>query len=821
MKQLSKIDEILTLVQKPARYINSELNSHKADMSADFSIVLCFPDIYEVGASNLGLEILYHLVNEKKLARCERVFVPDTDLEDILRKENLKLFSLESHSDLRSFDIVGITIQCELVATNIVNVLDLSGISIFSKDRKEDEPLVIAGGHALTNPEPFCDFFDLFVLGDWEESLQDVIKVCKEVKKKKLSKIETLRNLSKIEGVYVPSFYDVQYNDDNTVKSVTPISSDVKPLIKKRLLKLENAYFPEKKIIPFVETGHNRLNIEVTRGCPAQCRFCQASKYYRPWRQRPLEKLIDLVKKGIQSTGFEEVAFSSLSCSDYRHLDKLLIETTNLYGDPKLRISLPSLRCNERSLKVVQYINRNKRPTLTFAPEAGSDRLRNVIGKYISEKQIVETLLTANAMGWKAIKLYFMIGLPTETDKDLTGIEHLVKLVKKEAKWQTFTVTISPFVPKSQTAFQWAVMASSEAIKQKIDFLNKILPANVKAYNHRGSVLEAFIAKGDRRISKVIYKAWQKGARFDRWADKFDNNIWDEALAESNIDLNFYVYRERKYDEVFPWDHLFFGTSKQELYQDYIKGINETANTLVEQFDKSNCSLPENYVEHTISVLPPFMRLRIRFSKKGVVKFISHLEQIEVFRRAARRSGLPIAFTAGFSPQVKSSYGPPLSIGQESISEYMELYFTQRIDIEEVKKEFQRVLPEGYKILDAKRVPLNFPAIHILSNIAEYEIKNIEISQLEIDKLLMQDSIIIEKIKNDKVIPVDAKPLIREFTSKNGVLKLHLRFGRGKTVKPEMILKKLLENKENYGTMYKIERTNLYIETKKGELFLP
>ncbi|MDR1087524.1 MAG: hypothetical protein LBL16_04775 [Endomicrobium sp.] len=247
MKQLSKIDEILTLVQKPARYINSELNSHEADMSADFSIVLCFPDIYEVGVSNLGLEILYRLVNERKLARCERAFVPDTDLEDILRKENLKLFSLESRSELRSFDIVGITMQCELAATNIVNVLDLSGISIFSKDRKGDEPLVIAGGPALTNPEPFCDFFDLFVLGDGEESLQDVIKVCKEAKKNKLSKIEILKNLSKIEGVYVPSFYDVQYNDDNTVKSVTPVSTDVKPLIKKRLLKLENAYFPEKK----------------------------------------------------------------------------------------------------------------------------------------------------------------------------------------------------------------------------------------------------------------------------------------------------------------------------------------------------------------------------------------------------------------------------------------------------------------------------------------------------------------------------------------------------------------------------------------------
>jgi radical SAM family uncharacterized protein/radical SAM-linked protein len=823
MKNLSKIEKILNLVQRPSRYINSELNSHPADMSADFSVVLCFPDIYEVGVSNLGLEleILYHLVNEKNLARCERAFAPDTDLENMLRREKLKLFSLESHSQLRSFDILGISIQCELVATNIVNILDLSGISIFSKDRNEGEPLVIAGGPALTNPEPFCNFFDLFVLGDGEEVLQDIIMVCKEAKKDKLSRLETLKKLSIIEGVYVPSFYNIQYNEDNTVKSVMSISSDIKPIVKKRILNLENSYFPEKKIIPFVETVHNRLNIEVARGCPGQCRFCQDSKYYHPWRKRPLENLLELVKKGIESTGFEEVAFSSLSCSDYKHLDKLLIKTKNLYGKSKLNISLLSLRCNKRSLKVAQYINRSKRSTITFAPEAGSERLRNVIGKYLSEKQIVETLLTANAMGWKAIKLHFMIGLPTESDEDLSGIERLVKLVKKEAKGLNFIVTVSPFVPKSQTAFQWASMAEIETIKQKIDFLNKLLPTHVKANNHRVSILEALIAKGDRRLSRVIYKAWQKGARFNQWADKFDNNIWDEALAESNVDLSFYIYRNRKPDEVFPWDHLFFGMSKQELYKDYVKGINETADTLVKQLDNSNCSLSANYVEPTISVLPPAMRLRLRFSKRGAVKFISHLEQIEVFRRAARRSNLPIAFTAGFSPKVKSSYGPPLSIGQESASEYMELYFTQKVDIEEVKKEFARILPKGFKLLGAKRIPLNFPSIDILSNVAEYKIKNTELIQTEIDKFLMQDSIMIEKIKKDRIISVNAKPLIRKFISASGTLKLQLRFGSGKTVKPEAVLNKLLENKKNYGRMYAIERTNLYVETKKGELFLP
>ncbi|MCA6072274.1 MAG: TIGR03960 family B12-binding radical SAM protein [Endomicrobium sp.] len=821
MNKLSKIEEILNFVQKPARYINNELNSHSANMSADFSVVLCFPDIYEVGASNLGLEILYHLVNEKKLARCERVFAPDVDMETLLKKEKLALFSLESRSEIKSFDILGFTIQCELVATNIVNILDLSGIAIFSKDRKENDPLIIAGGPALTNPEPFCDFFDLFVLGDGDEAIEEIIAACKESKKAKFSRLETIKKLSKIEGVYVPSLYNVEYNDDNTVKSVAPVSDDVTAVVKKRFSNLENAYFPEKKIVPFVETVHNRLNIEVARGCPGQCRFCQASKYYRPWRQRPLEKLLDFVKKGIVATGFEEVAFLSLSCSDYKYLDKLLIETNNLYSKFNLNISLPSLRCNKRSLKVAQYINRSKRPTLTFAPEAGSDRLRNVIGKYLSEKQIVETLLTANAMGWKAIKLYFMIGLPTETDEDIAGIERLVKLVMREAKGLNFTITVSPFVPKAQTAFQWSSMIGVDAIKQKIDFLHKLLPANVKAHNHRASVLEALLAKGDRRLSAVIYKAWQKGARFDQWADKFGNNIWNEALAESNIDLNFYVYRDRKYDEVLPWDHLHFGVSKEDLYSDYVKGINETANVEVEHFDKSQCSLPENYVEPKISVLPSTRRLRLRFSKKGAVKFVSHLEQIEVLRRAARRSTLPVAFTAGFSPQVKSSYGPPLSVGHESSSEYMELYFTQKVNIEDVKREFARVLPNGFSLLSMKKVPLTFPAIDILANIAEYEIKDTDISQKVIDNFLSKDKILIEKTKKEKTVEIDVKPLIRFFRNEDGILKLQLRFGSGKTIKPEMVLQKMLENQENYAKIYAIERTDLYVETKNGQIYEP
>jgi len=846
MEKLLQINEILNFVQKPVRYTGGELNSHPADMSADFSVLLCFPDIYEIGASNLGLEILYHLINEKKLARCERVFVPDNDLELLLRRNNISLFSLESKSALKSFDILGFTIQYELVATNVVNILNLSGISIFSKDRKDGEPLIIAGGPALTNPEPFCDFFDLFVLGDGEEAIVEIINACREFKKAKLARLEILRELSKIEGVYVPSFYDVEYNGDSTIKSVTPVYKDVKPVVKKRIIDIEKAYFPEKKIVPFIETVHNRLNIEVARGCPRQCRFCQASKYYGPWRQRTFEKLLDILKKSIQITGFEEVAFSSLSCSDYKHLDKLLIETNNLYGKSNLNISLPSLRCEKHSVKIAQYINRSKRPTLTFAPEAGTDRMRKVIGKYLSEKQIIETILSANAMGWKTIKLYFMIGLPTETDDDVRGIAHLVKLVKKESKNLNFNITISPFVPKAHTAFQWVPMAGADEIKRKINLLGRLLPANMKAHDYKASLVEALLAKGDRRLSSVIYKAWQKGARFDQWTDKFNSNIWDEAAAESKIDLNLYVCRNIKCGEILPWDHLDFGVGKEMLYAEYIRGVNETLSTAdalhsfkactvkntkfvvgrcenyvsdVNQFNTQNL-LPENYIEPKISVCRPVMRLRLRFSKKGVVKFVSHLEQMRLFRRTARRSELPVAFSMGFSPKVKSSYGPPLPVGYESSSEYMELYFTRKVNVKDVESGFSGILPVGFELIDVKRVPLNFPSIDILSNVAEYEIKNVDVSQEKIDKFLFQDSIIVERTKDSKTSKIDAKPLIKSFNNENGILKLQLRFGGGGYVKPEVVLEKLLgENQEN--CKYEIERTNLYIETKNGQIHEP
>ena len=808
------LDKILPLVQRPSRYINHEINTYKPDMKNDVSICLCFPDIYEIGASNLGLEILYHLVNEKKVARCERAYAPDTDLEQILRQEKISLFSLESKSPLNEFDIVGFSLQCELVGTNIVNMLDLSNIPVFAKDRKEGDVLVIGGGPVMANPEPFADFFDLFTIGDGEVSMVRILETYRTCKKNKLSRKETIFELSKIEGIYIPSFYDVSYNSDNTVKEIKPNVEGVPEIIKKTIVDLDKAFFHDNKIVPFVETVHNRLNIEVARGCVGRCRFCQASKYYRPWRARKVETVLNLLDESLKNTGYEEVSFSSLSCTDYKDLEDLLLQTNEKYYKQNLNVTLPSMRCNKFSLKVAEYLNRDKKPSITFAPEAGSDRLRNVIGKYLSENEIVDTLNFAYQMGWRAIKLYFMIGLPTETMEDIAAIKTLIDKVRKTANRLNFSITVSPFVPKAQTAFQWEPMFSSEYFSNVITNIKKTIPADIRAHNHKSSIVEAFLARADRRVSKAIYTAWQKGMRFDQWKDKFNFEVWTESIKEAGFDLNFYVYRRRGFDEVLPWQHINLGVDKQFLYNDYTNGIKETANAVLGK-EKQVTKLPENISSVKKEIFETKFRVLLKFSREGFVKYVSQLEQIDFFRRALKRTKLPLAYTNGFSPQVKAAFGPAIAVGYESESEYVDLSLTEKVELEQVKKEISKILPEGYKLLDAKYIPLRFPSIESVVNLAEYTVKGVKLEQDYLDEYLRQEQILIKKIKKDKETVVDVKDLIREIRIvDDNTLKIFLRFGPTKNMKLEKILQNLLKIQEKSVKILYTKRERLFVENK-------
>lgn len=809
------LDKILPLVQRPSRYINHEINSYEPDMNNDVSLCLCFPDIYEIGASNLGLEILYHLVNEKKVARCERAYAPDTDLEQILRQEKQELFSLESKTPLNNFDIVGFSLQCELVGTNIVNMLSLSNIPVFAKDRKEDDVLVIGGGPVMANPEPFADFFDLFTIGDGEVSMVRILETYRTCKKNKLNRKETLFELSRIEGIYIPSFYDVTYNEDNTVKSIKPNIEGVPETIKKTIVDLDKVFFHNNKIVPFVETVHNRLNIEVARGCVGRCRFCQASKYYRPWRARKVETVINLLDESLKNTGYEEVSFSSLSCTDYKDLEDLLLQTNEKYYKQNLNVTLPSMRCNKFSLKVAQYLNRDKKPSITFAPEAGSDRLRNVIGKYLSENEIVDTLNFAYQMGWRAIKLYFMIGLPTEKEEDIYAIKELVDKVRKTANRLNFAITVSPFVPKAQTAFQWEPMFGADYIKDTITKLKKDIHADIRAHNHQASIIEAFLARADRRVSKAIYLAWQKGMRFDQWKDKFNFEVWMETIKEAGFDLDFYVYRRRGFDEVLPWQHINLGVDNKFLYTDYINGIKETANAVLGK-EKQITKLPENISSVKKEIFETKNRVLLKFSRRGFVKYVSQLEQIDFFRRALKRTSLPLAYTNGFSPQVKAAFGPAIAVGYESESEYVDLSLTEKVDIDKVKAEISSILPKGYDIIEAKYIPLKFPSIEGLVNLAKYTVKGVTLTQKYIDEYLKQDKILISKIKKGKETIIDAKELIKDIIiNDDDSFSIFLRFFSGKNIKFEKILQNLLKKQEKEVKILYTTRNNLFIENKE------
>ncbi|MBN1823775.1 MAG: TIGR03960 family B12-binding radical SAM protein [Endomicrobiales bacterium] len=809
------LDKILPLVQRPARYINHEWNSHPSKTDG-VSVCFCFPDLYEVGASNLGIEILYHLVNSTSGAWAERCYAPATDLEDRMKKEGIPLFSLESHKPLKDFDIIGFSLHYELCATNILNMMSLAGIPQFAKDRASGGyPLIIGGGPVMANPEPYADFFDALVIGEGEDVILEIIE---RVKGQGAGSKETLlRELAKIEGVYVPSLYDVSYNGDGTVKQVEA-KNGAPAVVKKRSVDIAKSFFPAKQIVPFVQTVHNRLNVEIARGCPRRCRFCQAARYYNPFRMRPAEQVLSLAAEGISSTGYEEVAYSSLSCTDYPELEKLLAESNRKFGLKKVQVSLPSLRCDKFSLKVAEGLSHNKRASLTFAPEAGTERLRAVIGKDLPDAQVQETLLLAWKMGWKLVKLYFMIGLPTETEADIKGIAETVKSIKRAAKNLNFNVTASPFVPKAQTAFQWTAMEEKEKLISKLNRLRKSLPASVKGHYVEASVLEGIFARGDRRLAGVIYSAWQKGCRFDQWREHLNVGLWEEAFKDAGISEDFYVKRERREDEVFPWEHVSFSHDKAALRRDYEAAFNEAPEPRSPARAEKEISIPAFFANPQGQTA--FQKFRLKFARKGPARFLSHLEQIDVIRRAIRRTGLPVCYTSGFSPQIKAAFGPAISVGYESLCEYAELEMTRRVEAEEVKALIGSALPEGFSVLEAKRMPVFFPSLDSLVNVADYEVAA-GVPRAKIDELSSAGEIIIERKKGGETKKVDAKPLIMKFESENGRTSLRLRFGPGRNVKPEKLVQLAAGLSDDGAKCLAVTRTGLFIEKKDGSISEP
>ncbi|NFD78482.1 TIGR03960 family B12-binding radical SAM protein [Clostridium botulinum] len=574
-------DDVLFRVEKPARYIGGELNSYNKDLNdIDIRYAFCFPDVYEVGMSHLGMKILYYILNEREDTFCERVFAPCPDMEKIMREENILLYGLESKDPIKDFDFIGFTLQYEMSYSNILNMLDLAGVTIRASERGEEEPIVMCGGPCAYNPEPLYNIADMFVLGEGEELNTKVLDLYKKYKGKGKKK-EFLREASKIRGVYIPSLYEVTYKEDNTIKEFKPLYDDVPKKVKKVIINnINDVVYPDKFVVPYTDIVHDRIVLETFRGCTRGCRFCQAGMIYRPVREKKTERLLELSDKLIKNTGYDEVTLSSLSICDYSDIQNLVFSMVERHKEGKVGVTLPSLRIDSFSVDLIKEIQKVRKTGLTFAPEAGSQRMRDVINKGVTEENLMTSVKSAFEAGWSTIKLYFMLGLPYETLEDVIGIAELGQRVvqkyyevPKEVRKKGLKVTVSTsiFVPKPFTPFQWAPQDTMEDVRKKIEAVRGAIKSKQITYNWHESLvsyMEAIFARGDRRICDVLIKAFEKGARFDGWNQYFDFNIWKEALEESNVDGDFYAYRQREYDEILPWDFVDTGVSKEFLMRE-------------------------------------------------------------------------------------------------------------------------------------------------------------------------------------------------------------------------------------------------------------
>lgn len=594
MRKLALNDEILLNIEKPARYIGNEVNSVMKDKDqVDIRFAMCFPDVYEIGMSHLGIQILYDMFNRREDTWCERVYSPWMDLDKILREKNIPLFALESQDPVRNFDFLGITIQFEMCYTNILQILDLSQIPLHASDRTEEDPFVIGGGPCTYNPEPLAEFFDIFYIGEGETVYDELLDAYREWKKTGGSRKDFLRQAAQIEGLYVPQFYNVTYHEDGTIESFLPNDPSAPERIRKQVvMEVTDAPYPMKPVVPFIKATQDRVVLEIQRGCIRGCRFCQAGMIYRPTRERRVETLKEYARAMLKNTGHEEISLSSLSSSDYSSLYELVTFLIDEFKDKGINISLPSLRIDAFSLDVMSKVQDIRKSSLTFAPEAGSQRMRDVINKGLTEEEILTGAGEAFEGGWTKVKLYFMLGLPTETEEDMQEIARLSDRVarryyeipkdQRHGKCQ-ITASSSFFVPKPFTPFQWASMYTAEEYDRRAHIVNEEFREQLNRkslkYNWHDAqvtVLEGVMARGDRRVGAVIEEAYRLGCLFDSWTESFRNDLWMEAFRNTDVDISFYNQRERGKDEIFPWDFIDIGVSRSFLYREWERALNET-----------------------------------------------------------------------------------------------------------------------------------------------------------------------------------------------------------------------------------------------------
>jgi radical SAM family uncharacterized protein/radical SAM-linked protein len=740
------INSILGHVKKPSRYIGSEFNAIKKNWQrVAVKVALVFPDLYEIGMSHHGLQILYHIINANDELLAERVYAPDKDLEALLREKGWPIFSMESRAPLADFDMVGITLPYELCYTNILTILDLGRIPFLAKERHASHPFIIGGGSGSFNPEPVADFFDAILLGDGEEAILEITETIRQAKDEQQDRQETLSRLAEIAGLYVPSLFESQFGKDGRLLQIKPLKQGYERVKRRILPDLETVDGPYPPLAPLVRIVHDRLGVEVARGCTRGCRFCQAGIIYRPVRERSADKVFRLAEQGITAGGFEELALLSLSTGDYSCLSSTLGQLMDTFVKQYVSVSLPSMRVGTLTPEIMQQIKRVRKTGFTLAPEAGTDRLRQVINKGITEEDLLSTCREVFEHGWKLIKFYFMFGLPTETMDDVKAISDLVRKAAKTAagKSHRINASVATFVPKPHTPFQWEAQLSIDEAFERIDLLKRSLPKSCKLKWHdpRQSFLEGVMSRGDRRLSRVIAEAWKLGSRLDAWTENFDLGIWQKAGAACNIDLSEYL-RQRDLSEILPWQHLATGVDESFLMAEFFKALEgiytkdcrvnacqncgacdfKTVKPIVQckkedpevQQGISKISKEKEVEEKTVLPERPngegpaqeHYNYRFSYSRKGDVRFVSHLEVIQLFFQAFRRANLQVHFSQGFNPVPKVSFSQALPVGTESMAEYVDIDLKQPVaDKELFISKLNRQLPPGFAVLDVEQHP--------------------------------------------------------------------------------------------------------------------
>ncbi|MCK4351872.1 TIGR03960 family B12-binding radical SAM protein, partial [candidate division WOR-3 bacterium] len=801
------MDRMFPHIRKPLRYIGNEIGSiHKNWDDTEVKFALCYPDVYELGMSNLGIRILYSLINSQPDTLCERVFAPWIDAEEWLRNHNAPLLSLESRTPIKNFDCLGFSLQYELTYTNVLNILDLAKIPIHREKRKEADPLIIAGGYGTLNPAPISKFFDCLFIGEAEPIIPEFIKLLKKWKKEKLKKKELLSELSKLPGFFVPEL-------NNKVKS--QITQELK-----------DKDFPSSPILPFLEIERNALSIEIARGCTRGCRFCQAGMVRRPYRERDAKSVLELVKTGIKKTGYQNVSLLSLSASDHSQLLEIIQKIKAL----KLKVSLPSLRGDALTPEIANLLGKGG---ITLAPETGTDRLRKVINKDISESQILNSCeLVANS-GFTHIKLYYMLGLPGEKEKDIDGIIDLTHRIAKIMHHKKVNVALSPFVPRPYTPFQWEAQELSEELSRKINYIkykfNKRL-VKIRYRDPNMSFVEGICARGDEKVSQVIEEAWKLGAKFDGWGNQparpaalrvsewpggFDFSIWEKVFKK--LDINPYIYlSEKQENEPLPWDIIDVGVKKEYLLQERNKKNLTLDCRIIGCTECGVCKVgtglapvrvPMSVTEpQTISygrakkhvILPEAkLRYRVKFEKSEELRFLGHLDLVQAILRAVIRSEIPIAYSKGFRPSPKISFSPPLPFGVTSEEEYFDISLLRR-PTGDIKDLLNRTLPKGLQVLEV--TPLWGPTQPLFEKFKRciYKIENVNVKEKRIQEFISKNEIIVHEI--------DIKPFILSLKKEDNSLILLMKIGKAK---PWWVLEPLLKISEDKALDFKIKRTKL------------